>query len=50
MTLEKLLIFSFSIAVTTALVVVGSNQMSDRAAAKDTYTSKVSSLVSAANP
>lgn len=50
MTLEKLLIFGFGIAVVTVLALTATNMSKDKAPAYNTYQGKVSSLVNATNP
>ena len=47
MTLEKLLIFGFAIAVVTALTVTATNMANDRKPAYGTYSGKVKALVDA---
>lgn len=47
MTLEKLLIFGFSIAVVTALAVTATNMANDREPSYGTYKGKVEALVDA---
>ena len=50
MTLEKLLIFGFGIAVVTALTVTATTLAEDRAPQYDGYRGKVETLVERANP
>ena len=50
MTLEKLLIFGFGIAVVTALAVAASTIKDNRAPQYDGYRDKVETLVERANP
>lgn len=45
MTLEKLLIFGFGLAVVTALAITGSNMADDRSPDYDGYKSKVTTML-----
>lgn len=49
MTLEKLLIFGFGIAVVTALTITATGMSEDKEPAYDTYHGKVEALVDATN-
>lgn len=50
MTLEKLLIFGFGLAVVTALAITATNMSNDKEPAYNTYQDKVKTLVDATNP
>lgn len=50
MTLEKLLIFGFGLALVTALTITATNMSKDKAPAYDTYKGKVTTLIEATNP